>query len=212
METTQIEETAGALATRSTELVVGNATQYEGAAEFLLDIKSYRKQLGETFDPIINKAHSAHKEAIAQKRRHEQPAIHAEKIVKGRMLDWQRAEQARADREAREAEAEAQRLAEEEQLAAAEAAEKAGNAAQAEAIISEPAIVAPVVPRPAAPKVAGISIRTTWKFEITNAAEVPRQFMSPDRQKIGATVRAMKGSVKIPGVRIYEEQGMGAGR
>ena len=56
------------------------------------------------------------------------------------------------------------------------------------------------------PKVAGTASRANWKFEITNAKEVPPEYWMLDLQKIGATVRATKGTLPITGVRIYEEQ------
>lgn len=221
METTQIEEHAGTLTARSAVMLVVDALSYEAAAEFLLDIKTYRKQLGETFDPIVRKAHAAHKEALAQKQKHEQPAIHAEKIVMSRMLEWRQAEKARADAEAREAEVEARRRAEEEQLAAAEAAEKAGDKAAAEAIVSEAPVVAPVLARPAVPKVAGISVRDNWSAEVTNFADlvravadgkVPTGVLLPNMPTLNSLARSMKGELRFPGVRAVCAQGMAAGR
>lgn len=221
METTQIEESADALTERSQGLTVTDATTYKVAATFLLDIKAYRKQLGETFDPIISKAHAAHREAIAQKKKHEGPAIEAEGIVKGRMLEWQREEQARAQAEARQAEEAARQRAEEEQLAAAEAAEKAGDAAAAEAIISEPPVVAPIVARPAAPKVEGISTRENWSAEVTDITalicaiaegKAPTTVVTPNMSALNGLARSMKNELSIPGVRAVCSQGMAAGR
>ncbi len=211
METAQIEERAGALAEAGHALEVTDALSYEAAAELLLEVQAYRKRVADTFDPIISKAHGAHKEALAQKKKHEGPAITAATTIKGRMLTWQRAEQKRADEEARAAEAEAQRQAEEEQLAAAAAAEEAGDAETAEAIISEPPVVAPVMARSAAPKVAGITVRKQWDFVIDNAAALPREYLMPDVPKIRGVVRAMKGGTKIAGVRVFEKDVMGAG-
>lgn len=44
----------------------------------------------------------------------------------------------------------------------------------------------------------------TWKYEITNEAEVPRLYCSPDRGKLQDAVRS--GLREIPGVRIFEEE------
>ena len=56
-------------------------TTYKGAAEFLLTIKDLRKQIDEAFNPIIDAAHNAHKEALAQKKRADAPLVEAEYII-----------------------------------------------------------------------------------------------------------------------------------
>jgi hypothetical protein len=49
---------------------------------------------------------------------------------------------------------------------------------------------------------ASASIRTAWTGEIQDPEAVPREFCSPDQQKINAAVKS--GIRAIPGVRIYE--------
>lgn len=49
-------------------------------------------------------------------------------------------------------------------------------------------------------------------FEITDVAIVPAQFMKPSMAKIQTEVERMGDATSIPGVRIYEEKVMGAGR
>lgn len=115
----------------------------------------------------------------------------------------------------------AQAKADEERLKLALQAEKAGASAEnITAILEQPAIITqeevaailqdPIVitPRPIQPTyqaVKGISTRDNWKFEITNAALIPREYLVPDTQKIGGVVRAMKSSANIPGIRVYNE-------
>lgn len=59
-----------------------------------------------------------------------------------------------------------------------------------------------------AQKVSGT--RTVWKFEIQDWQEVPQEFWMIDEAKVGAAVRG--GAREIPGVRIYSEQAIVAGR
>ena len=56
------------------------------------------------------------------------------------------------------------------------------------------------------PKVAGIKARVNWKFRITDATRIPREFLVADEVKIGQFVREHKhaGEV-IPGVEAYSE-------
>lgn len=54
-------------------------------------------------------------------------------------------------------------------------------------------------------KVEGLSFKTNWKFRITNANLIPREYMIPDEVKIGKVVRALKADTCIPGVTPYPE-------
>jgi DNA repair exonuclease SbcCD ATPase subunit len=55
-------------------------------------------------------------------------------------------------------------------------------------------------------KVAGLSFRTYWKFEIVNENLIPRNFLKADAVKIGSFVTEQKELAKIPGVRIFSEE------
>ena len=55
------------------------------------------------------------------------------------------------------------------------------------------------------PKVEGQVSRANWKFEITDATLLPRDYLMPDEKTIGAMVRARKGETVIPGVRVYPD-------
>jgi hypothetical protein len=45
--------------------------------------------------------------------------------------------------------------------------------------------------------------RTVWKYEITDADKVPREFCEPAAGKINRAVQS--GTREIPGVRIYSQ-------
>jgi hypothetical protein len=57
--------------------------------------------------------------------------------------------------------------------------------------------VAPVAPP------QGVSVRHVWKFEVTDANAVPREFCSPDEKKIKAAFEL--GMTDIPGVKFFQE-------
>lgn len=103
-----------------------------------------------------------------------------------------------------------------------EAAERARIIAEAERQAAEakaknpdkpapPVILPPSTVKPVA-KVSGISTRKVWKAEIQDEALVPDEYWVIDTQKIDAVARSTKGGLQIPGVRIYEEEVMAAGR
>lgn len=64
--------------------------------------------------------------------------------------------------------------------------------------------VAPIVDS-APTKVSGISSRQNWKFEITDASLIPREYLMPDEKKISGVVKAMKDATNISGIRAYPE-------
>ncbi len=55
------------------------------------------------------------------------------------------------------------------------------------------------------PEKMGLRRRQHWKYEIVAVDEIPREYMMPDKIKIGAVVRAMKRTCNIPGLRVYYE-------
>jgi hypothetical protein len=55
-------------------------------------------------------------------------------------------------------------------------------------------------------------MRENWKFRVTNEKLIPREYLKADEIKIGGVVRALKGSTNIPGVEVYNESIINAGR
>jgi len=49
---------------------------------------------------------------------------------------------------------------------------------------------------------SGVRYRTSWQYEIVDAALVPREYMQVNEVKIGTVVRALKDDCNIPGVRV----------
>ena len=188
--------------------------------QLLLSIKDIRKQISDTFDPLAKKAHDAHKAIIGQKKKVEAPLVEAEGIIKPAISRYM----AEAERKRREEEErirkEMEKRAEEEALAAAIEAEDAGDLAEAEAILSAPVFV-PHVSAPPPPKLEGISIRNIIKFEVTDlralvkavaAGQVPIEAIKPNDVVIGAQARSLRLSLHWPGVRVWAEDSVAAGR
>jgi bisphosphoglycerate-dependent phosphoglycerate mutase len=84
--------TANSLAIQSTEDI-------ERGRDAIRGIKALLKEIDDTFDPIIAKAHQVHKEAVSQKKRHVEPLEKAKRVIEGKIADYT----AMIGREAREA-------------------------------------------------------------------------------------------------------------
>jgi hypothetical protein len=86
-----------------------------------------------------------------------------------------------------------------EALIAAAQAQQAGDQAGTQAALSQVTSVGDL---------KGISTRIKWKFEVVNAAEVPREYLKIDEQKLREYCSRFKGDQKphpVPGVRFIED-------
>ncbi len=145
-----------------------------------------------------------------------------------------KAAEAEAERIRLAAEAEAQRIAneeterrrkeaEEKRTKEAEAARIAGDMSRAARIAETPVVVQPAAPRPvftpvplapaAPPRVAGISHRPTYSAEVTDIValcqavvdgKVAKNAVMPNQKVLDGLARALKGELKIPGVKLVE--------
>lgn len=171
-------------------------------------------------------------QAIADEERRvaleaERAAREAARIAReAREAEEQRAADARAAAEALAGKARAEALAaEEERAAKARAAAKAteetaaaeardaARSARADANVAKEAAQVKGAELSRARTDLGVvaSLRTTWAFEIEDAAKVPRPYLSVSEGAIKAAIKAAttkegKCTLKIDGVRIYEKQ------
>ncbi len=205
-ETKELETKALTVPEKARQIKVVDNNSYVAAGQVLVEIKVLRKEINATFDPIIKKAHEAHKEAKAQKTRVESPLVEAENIIKPALAAYdaeqeriRRAEEARLQEIARKQE-------EDRRLAEAAEIEKTGDKKLAEEVLSAPVEVAPVIVAKAVPKLEGVHFTERWTFRVVNPAIIPREFLAVDTVKIGQYARAMKSAGRIPGVEIYSEK------
>lgn len=152
----------------------------------------------------------------AEQRRLRQEAEKAAAEAARKERERMQAEAAKAEQAAREKrekeEAKARELEAKGRAAEAEAKRQAAAEAEAQRLREAEATRAAAESIPAAPvvhieqpKLAGVSSRQVWKFEIADADQIPRQYLVPDEKAIGAVVRALGERANIPGVRVYAE-------
>lgn len=189
----------------SQSLVIASNDGYTQAADTLKSIKGLLQQI-ETkrkayTDPLLKLQRLINKDA----KELSAPLQAAERKIKAAMVAYSDLQEQRRLEEQRKADEAARRAQEKLQQRAEKAAAsgKFDKAADLEAQAS--GVVAPVIQREA-PKVSGIASREVWKFEITDASALPREYTMPDEKKIGAVVRALKGDTNIPGVRVWREK------
>jgi len=209
MEEKNVKTEALTIIQKATGLQVVDSESYRSAGSLWQDIKAMKDQVNESFRPIIEKAHAAHKEALAQKAKIFDPLDNAGRAVKAAMEKYDREQEAIRQAERRRIEAEMRAAEEERRLQAAIAAENSGRQEQAEKILDIPISIS--VPKtelpPSAPKMEGGPVyRTVWKVEVTDESILPREMMVPDLVKLGQLARVMKEKFSVPGARAYSER------
>jgi len=202
------------------DLRIETAEQNQYASSLQREIRGMMKTMEEDLRPGIDAAHAAWKTSLANLHKHLEPLKKADDAIKAKVGDYLAREQRKAEAERRRLLAEAEAKARAEREARAQAALAAAQAAQEEhddmtaalamdeAVQIEAEVIVPTVDLSTAKvvKAAGQSVRTDWDFEVVDFAKLPDQYKIADDKKIRAVVKAMKGSVEIPGVRIYSKQ------
>lgn len=208
-EVREIIQTTDTLLAVGTSYAVVTAADYQVAGEELKRVKDAQKKLDELRRGMTRPLDAAKKAIMDFFRGPEEKLARAEAGIKRAMLTYSQAE----EKKRREAQARAEEAArkERERLEAQAAKAAAAGKVEKAAILEQAAAatVAPIaVPEPA--KVAGVSMREVWKFEVVDPAAVPREFLVVDEKKIGAIVKALKGDTNIAGIRVYVEKTLAA--
>lgn len=192
---TKSEALALVAAEQANALPVKDQPTFDAAGEKLKALAALRKDIKAKLDPFVEKAHDAHKAAVAERDKYVKPLDAAMSGLKNRMLAWTEQEEARRAEEARKAqeaaEAAERKRREAEAKAAEEAASKAAEegdldaaaAAQEEAQAIAAAPINPTTTTVAAPvaKPTGISIPGKWVADLADpVAWIKHVLASPD--------------------------------
>ncbi len=152
----------------------------EKKAEYVKPIKVHLDAFNDTFMTLLT------------------PLEDADHITRSKILSYREAQ----ERKAKEA-AEINR--QKEELARREAA---FNGTGEVTIDTTPVTVPPPPPAHVRTEVGTLGTQQNWKFEVVDFALLPNEYKMADEVKIGKVVRATKGSVAIPGVKMWPEDSL----
>lgn len=207
----ELTEETTAILTQAEGFKISTNVSYQLAGDELKRIKAAGKKLDEIRKAITQPMDKAKAAVMDFFRAPQEKLTQAESKLKAAMTDYSRVLEAREAEERKKAEAAAELERERLAAMAAKAAEN-GETDRADALQDQAcAVIEAPVFRREAPKVAGISYREVWKFEITDAAAIPREYLIVDEAAIRKVVQATKGKVAIAGVRVYADKQMAAG-
>lgn len=201
---------------------VVDATTYELAADELTTIKRKATQLDEQRKSITKPLDDSKKAIMDLFRGPIDLLTRAEGIIKGKMLDFQREEQRKANeaRMAAERAAQAERDRLQAEAAQLVAQGRAGEAVVKQAV-AEMVVAAPIPSVMEAPKVAGVSMRSNVDFECVDLHALIRHvaahpelagLLTVDSVKLRAYVKGLGTACNLPGVRVFEKASLAAAR
>lgn len=218
--TNGMDQKSLALIARAQAVKIRNQADYEGAAYFLREIKTSQDEVKKTFAESKALSDKAHKAICAAEKKHLDPRLQAEAILKEEMRVYLRAEdlkikaeQERLRREAQE-KADADRRAaikkqEEDRIRMAQELEARGQVEKANEVLEAPIYVAPAVPQVIPvlqkPTAAGIAPKKKLTFRVNDENLVPREFLSVDESKIRKYIAYKGDEAVIAGVIIEED-------
>jgi len=186
-----------ALLSHAQGIEIANDAQDAEAKAFLAQLHTASKRWEELRHWFVDPLNRQVKEINARFKAAAEPVGEAEGLVKSKVAVYFRARQEAARKE-------------QERLRRAAEAKAARQAARAKARGEEPP--PPIIPLPsvAAPEkttrteAGSVTVRKVWRFEITDEAAVPREWLMVNEKAIGAAVKA--GIRSIPGVRVYQAE------
>lgn len=201
-----------ALCVQTKALKVMDGESFTEAAELARALGAVVNDFDTIIHPYTEMAHKLHKALVSAEKQYRGNAEGSRDALK-RALGAYTLEQERIRRE------EERRLAEElrrqqdaEAQAEAERLAAEGDMAGAEAVIEQavntppPVVVAPST----VPKVSGVVSRGTWKWRLKNKSRLKQEFLMPDDTAIGQVVRAMKSKaptiVGEGSIEVYEDR------
>jgi len=216
---------------RANLIIVKDQVSLTAANQVFLDIKGLRKKIEDTFSPIISAAHRTHQEAIAQRKKIEEPLIVAERYLNGQVTSYhqeiekkRREEEEIARQEAVKAEMARRKAEEDDRIRQAAELEAAGATEEAEALVNETVEenqkpIEVYIPPPPTPKVEleGATVKTYWQAEVTDLRALCRAVadgkaaiacVEPNMTVLNAQARALKKEMAIPGVRAVSTSSM----
>lgn len=204
----QVAERALSVPDQARSFTISTADDYQRADGLLTGWREIEAQVHAAFDSVVDAAHKAHKEAVAQRKKYLDPLEQGRSLLKPKMAKWNW-EQERIRLEAqRKAEEEARKREEEERLAAAVALEQAGEPEAAEEVLSAPAVPAPVFVPKAIPK-TDTKFRMQWYAEVVSLralckavaeGKVPETLIEANMPALNKMASALKQSMSVPGV------------
>lgn len=184
-EVSLVKQQATKALNAATELTIASADDMVKATDLLSKIKTVGKMIKERKEQITKPLNEALSSARDLFRPIEDDTSAAEKVIKGKMLTFQAAEEAKARKEEERIAARVEKGT----MRADTAAEKMQNIVQAPTAVQG--------------KVGAVKTMTIKKYRIVDETKIPREYLIPN---MPAITEALKAGTVVPGAEMYEEK------
>lgn len=209
-------------------MAVVDAHTYTKAGELLKTVKAFQGDIIAYYEPRKKQAKAVHQQYCDDERERMVPLLRAEADLKQSMRAFDDQQELLRQAEQRRLEEDARKREEARRIDEAAALELEGHAAndpellsQANELLAQPVETPLVSVAKSTPKVAGVTYRETWKGEcvdlmrlVRHIAEHPEHInlLQANTTAINQLVRAQKSGLKLPGVRVWMDRDIAAGR
>ena len=188
----------------SLSIVINNEDDNTRAVLIAKHVKELQKKVEDSYNPFIEKAHQAHKEAIAQRDKFLKPLKDAEAKLKTaikKYLDIQELKRIELQEKLR---LEAEKKAEEEKKALIDTAK---DDFEKEELIEESKNIVANVQILEKQKVEGVTQSRRWKYRVTDINLLPREYLiiTENSKALQALADNTKGTLAVSGVEFYQE-------
>jgi hypothetical protein len=206
-EIKDLQVSNGDMSAQVAALRVTDDASFALGGAMLLEIKKRYKLVEERFAEPVSLAHKAHKAMTSLRDSVLSPLKQYEAQIKGQLGTYQMEVERKRREEAERLRRQAEAQAEADRIAKAQDQMDKGDLKACEKTLSAPIQVEPVrIVTPEPPKVAGVSFKDDWRFEIENVNLIPIEYMVPDEKAIARVVKALGSKTNIPGIRVWAEK------
>lgn len=184
-EVSVVRQQATKALTAANELTIKSQEDMVKATDVLSKIKSVGKMVKERKELITKPLMESLNSVRELFKPIESTHADAERIIKGKILAWQEAEDTRQEKE---------------KLAIANRVEK--GTMKAKTAVAKMEKIVPVQTTTQG-KVGSVTTRIVKKYRVVDESKVPREYLTPDMVKI---TEALKAGQVVPGAEVYEEK------
>ncbi len=186
---------------------VSNDYENKRAADLVKECKELQKNIRSSFDPIIQKAHESHKEAISQRDVFLNPLVDSEKKLKEVIGNYLKEKERLIFLERIKQEEEQRNLilkAQELKRNSASLGESMMADLDCENAEKEIEKINKLSIKDQA-KVKGIQTIRTFKAFVVDESIIPREYLVVDNAKLSVVARSYKEGMQIPGIEFRED-------
>lgn len=203
-----IEQEISQLTQVNQSIVISNNDDLKKVTACIKGIKSLQDKVKESYDPIVEKAHQSHKEAIAQRDKYLKPLKDVENKYKLAIVAYNQKIEAEQRERERIANEELAKIAEENKKKLIEQSQSTDNEWEAEVLKEQAQEIKPITVdvQKKVIEQEGLSIRKTWKARVVDLDKLPKAYMLVNESLLNQCAKNESFRKEgIAGVEFYEE-------